>query len=470
MSRFGLPLKYGLTYFSVILLCLIAINILPVINCRDLLFKAKNTSMLNQASLFASSLSALSALQPEEVGKVMALMDDLRLSRVLVTDEAGRIVYDSTDSGAENLGKYALFPEVGLAVSGKNAFRAELSEGAVESRAAMPVLNRNGIIGAVYLYEYDSSQAMLLANLRRNLLRISEIASLAALLVSLLLGYVMSRRTRRIQAGIHAISLGRYEARIRNSGFDELAQIGGEINVLADRLQETEKVRQQFVSDASHELKTPLAAITLLADSIVQNDQMDRAMIREFVYDIGQEAERLTRVTQKLQELTKLGSKARDSRTAVDMCRVAREALKMLRTFAEQRSVTLNSTLTEGCWIYANSDDIHQVIFNLVENAVKYNRPDGEVNVLLYRMEDRAELLVDDTGIGVPEEKLQSIFDRFYRVDEARSGEQSGSGLGLAIVYDAVRKHGGRVTAENRAGGGMRFRVSFPSAERGSGG
>lgn len=393
----------------------------------------------------------------------MELMDDLHLSRVLVTDEAGMIVYDSTDSGSVNLGKYALFPEVGLAVSGKNAFRAKLSDGAVESRAAMPVLNRNGIIGAVFLYEYDTAQAALLANLGRNLLRISEIALLTALLVGMLLGFIMTRRTRRIQAGIHEISLGRYHARIQDNGFDELAQIGGEINILADRLERTEKVRQQFVSDASHELKTPLAAITLLADSIVQNDGMDRAMIREFVYDIGREAERLTRVTQKLQELTKLGSRAREDRSEVDVGRVAREALKMLRTYAEQKSVTLDCTLAEDCRIYANADDIHQIIFNLAENAVKYNRTDGSVNVLLYRSDDIVELLVDDTGIGVPEEKLQSIFDRFYRVDEARSGEQSGSGLGLAIVYDAVRKHGGTVTAENRERGGMRFRVRFPA-------
>ena len=448
-----------------ILLCLLSINILPVLNCRDLLFKSKNSSLLNQASLFASSLSSLSELRPDEVGKVMELMDDLRLSRVLVTDESGMIVYDSTDSGAVNLGKYAMFPEVGLAVSGKDAFRAELSEGAVESRAAMPVMNRNSIIGAVYLYEYDTDQAALLTNLRRNLLRISEIASLAALLVSILLGYIMSRRTRRIQAGIHNISIGRYDTRIQERGVDELTEISAEINVLADRLQETERVRQQFVSDASHELKTPLAAITLLADSIVQNDRMDRAMIREFVYDIGREAERLTRVTQKLQELTKLGSKARESRDNVDLKHVAQEAMKMLRTYAEQRDVTLSSTLSEDCIIYANSDDIHQVIFNLVENAVKYNRPEGSVNVLLFRREDRVELLVDDTGPGVPEEKLQSIFDRFYRVDEARSGEQSGSGLGLAIVRDAVTKHGGTVTAENREVGGMRFRLSFPAAK-----
>ena len=453
-------------YCAVIILCLISINILPVMSCRDLLFRAKNSSLLNQASLFASSLSSLNELQPDEVGKVMALMDDLHLSRVLVTDEGGRVVYDSTDGTAESIGKFALFPEVTLAVSGKNAFRAELTDGVVESRAAMPVMNRSRVIGAVYLYEYDTAQAALVDNLRRNLLRISLVAASAAVLVGVALGYFMSRRTRRIQAGIHEISIGRYDARIQDRGRDELAEIGSEINVLADRLQETERVRQQFVSDASHELKTPLAAITLLADSIVQNDRMDRATVREFVYDIGREAERLTRVTQKLQELTKLGSKAREERTQVDVKRVAQEALKMLRTFAEQHAVRLDSTLADGCFILANADDIHQIIFNLVENAIKYNVEDGSVNVLLFLSEGQVRLIVDDTGEGVPPEKLARIFDRFFRVDEARTGEQSGSGLGLAIVRDAVEKHGGTVTAENRESGGMRFLLSFPAAEK----
>ena len=434
--------------------------------CRDLLFQSKNSSLLNQAALFASSLSALEALQAEEVGSVMERMDELPLSRILVTDEGGRVVYDSAAADGESIGKFALYPEVALAVSGQNAFRAELRDGAVESRAAMPVTDRSRVIGAVYLFEYDTAQAALVDDLRRNLLHISVAAAAAAVLVGLALGCFMSRRTRRIQSGIHEISLGRYSARIPDRGRDELDAIAGEINILADRLEETERVRQRFVSDASHELKTPLAAITLLADSIVQNDRMERATIREFVYDIGREAERLTRVTQKLQELTRLGAKTSGDAVEVDVRRVAQEALKMLRTFAEQKDVTLESTLADGCRILANADDIHQIIFNLVENAIKYNVVGGSVNVLLYTMDRRVELIVDDTGEGVPPEKLEHIFDRFFRVDEARSGEQSGSGLGLAIVWDAVKKHGGTISAENRPSGGMRFHLRFPAAEK----
>lgn len=460
-----MQLKFGLCYLAILLACLIAINILPVARCRDMLLKAKSSSLSNQASLIASSLSSLNELQEEEVQQIMELLGDLQLSRVLVTDEAGRIVYDSTGDPVDSMGKYALFAELLVALEGNNVFYAELKDGAISSRAAMPVLNRSGAIGAVYLFEYDTAQAALVEDLRRSLLQISAIACTGAVLISVLLGYLMSRRIRRILDGIHGIGAGRYDTRIQDHGRDELGQIGTEINRLADRLEQNEGVRTRFVSDASHELKTPLAAITLLTDSIVQNDSMDRATIREFVCDIGQEAARLSRVTQKLQELTRIGSKTRERTGAVDLKRVVTEAMKMLRAFGEGKHVELQSSLSEGCVINANSDDIHEVIFNLAENAIKYNRPGGKVMVLLFPRDGNAELLVDDTGEGVPPEKLEHIFDRFYRVDESRTGEQSGSGLGLSIVRDVVEKHGGTVTAQNRPEGGMRFRVCFPLAE-----
>ncbi len=439
-------------------------NVFPVVKSRDLLFEAKCSSMLNQASLYASSLSSLNVLHAEEVGKVMDLLDDQRLSRVIVTDREQRIVYDNTDLRADNLGALAPEEEVELALAGNNVFFSQMKGGAVSSRVCIPVMSRSSIIGAVFLYEYDTAQAALIESLRRNLLRISMVTAVCALLVGLLLGYLISRRTRSILTGIQGIGAGRYDTRISDHGLDELGEISSEINLLADRLQQVEGMRQRFVSDASHELKTPLAAITLLSDSIVQNDGMDKATVREFVYDIGREAERLARVTQQLQELTKLDSSAREHREDVDLARVTTEAMKMLQTLAEQKDVTLSSTLAEKCVVRANPDDLHQIIFNLVENAIKYNVVGGKVNLLLFRREDMVQLVVDDTGEGVPPEKLSSIFDRFYRVDEARSGEQSGSGLGLSIVHDAVQKYGGTVEASNRREGGMRFQVSFPAA------
>ena len=423
--------------------------------------ESKHSALQNQASLVASSLSPLGELRADEVRKVMELLGDVSLARVLVTDEEARIVYDSVDHTG-TLDKYVLFSEVMLALEGKNVFHARLQGGALASKACIPVVSRSVVIGAVYLYEFDRDQAALVDDLRMNLWRISAAVCVLAILMTLVLGLLMGGRLRTILDGIRSIGAGRLDTRIQLRGRDELKQISSEINALADRLERTEAMRQRFVSDASHELKTPLAAITLLSDSIVQNDGMDRATIREFVYDIGREAERLSRVTQRLLELTRLEKGGRQSREAVDVKAVSAEALKMLRGLAQERDVSLDSRLDENCWIYANADDVHQVVFNLVENAVKYNVRGGKVMVLLFCRDEEVCFVVDDTGEGVPEEKLPFIFDRFFRVDESRTGEQSGSGLGLSIVKDTVMKHGGSVQAENREAGGMRFSVRFP--------
>ena len=440
-------------------------NVLPMMKSRELVFKAKSSAMLSQASLYAATLSSLNELRPGEVQMLMDLMNDGSMNRVIVTDLAAGVVYDYTknETTAEAAPHRVREEDVELALDGNDVFRSELRSGEVNSQACIPVMGSSGILGTVLLYESDTAQAAMIDSLRRNLLRISLVTSVGAVLLGLLLGYVVSRRTRTILAGIRGIGSGRYETRINDHMPDELGELSEEINLLADRLQQTEAVRRRFVSDASHELKTPLAAITLLSDSIVQNDGMDRSTVREFVSDIGREAERLTRITQQMQELTKIGSKKRLLRENVEVRRVVQEAMKMLRPLAEQRNVELTGSLDAGCVISVNPDDLHQVIFNLVENAIKYNVPEGKVNLLLFKKEDTVHLIVDDTGVGVPQDQLDYIFDRFYRVDESRSGEQSGSGLGLAIVHDAVVENGGEIRASNRRECGMRFEVCFPA-------
>lgn len=462
MLQYGLQLKYAVSYFAVILLCLAFINVIPVVRYRDLLFESKSSTMQNQASLIASSLSPLNTLHSDEVQKVMELLDKAGVARVIVTDEEARIVYDSVD-GPSSRGRYVLFSEVILALEGKNVFSAKLRDGALTGKACVPVMTRGNTIGAVYLYEYDAEQAALVTDLQRILERISGAVIAAALLLAVVLSLLMTGRIRSILGAMRSLGEGDYQARSNVHGSDALEQLSREINVLADRLQQTETMRQRFVSDASHELKTPLAAITLLADSIVQTDGMPMPTVREFVYDIGREAERLRRVTQRLLELTRLHNPYEVEQEKVDLLRLTEEVLKMLRPLAQERSVKLESRLDRGCVVMANADELHQVVFNLVENAIKYNVPQGQVLVLLYSLEGEACLLVDDTGIGIPEDKLPHIFDRFYRVDESRTGGDEGSsGLGLSIVKETVEKHGGRVSAQRRESGGMRFSVTLP--------
>ena len=216
------------------------------------------------------------------------------------------------------------------------------------------------------------------------------------------------------------------------------------------------------MSDASHELKTPLASIRLLADSIVHNDNIDAGTMREFVTDIGNEAMRLQRTTEKLLDLSRLDDKVSAPAEPVDLKKVVLDSLTPLRPLAQEKGVALETELEDGCVVLATEDDLFHVVFNLVENAVKYNVPQGSVGIRLQGDERNVSLTVSDTGIGIPEEDRQNIFSRFYRVDKARSREAGGSGLGLSIVHDAVLAHGGSITVGQNHPQGSVFCVTFP--------
>lgn len=192
-------------------------------------------------------------------------------------------------------------------------------------------------------------------------------------------------------------------------GSDELTVLGEEFNDLTERLQTSERKRSQFVSDASHELKTPLASIKLLTDSILQNN-MDMDTVKEFVADIGNEADRLNRMTAKLLSLAKAENPQPQESEIIYMAPTVQRVAKMLRTNASWSGVTFCLELDEDTPVLILEDDLYQIVFNLMENGIKYNLPGGTLTVHLGRQEDNAVLTVSDTGMGIPEDALAHIF------------------------------------------------------------
>jgi len=347
----------------------------------------------------------------------------------------------------------------------KQVFYSTLAGGAFSSRACVPIYSGGEALGAVYLFEYDETQASLLADIQRNLRNISIAIGGAAVVFVFMFSRTLTRRIRGLVRAVRTVRDGDYDYRLTVRGNDELSELGREFNGLTGRLRETEEIRRRFVSDASHELKTPLASIRLLSESIGQNADMDAATMREFALDIEHEAERLQRTTEKLLSLTRLDSDAAVERGRVDVKAAAETVLHMLSPLADGTDITLIPNLSDGAYIYADCDDLYQILFNLVENAIKYNLPGGSVTVTLRRSAGRVLIYIDDTGIGIPEDDMPHIFSRFYRVDKARSREAGGSGLGLSIVRDAVLLHGGTIEVSRRNGGGTRFTLCFDSYE-----
>ena len=428
-----------------------------------MVYATKQSALQSQGSVISSSLAALEVLTPESVEQVMELLDVSPVTRMLVTDQAGRILYD-TDQDDSAVGRYGLLSGVGAALDGYAQFTCAYSyaRGAFASRSATPVVSGGNIVGAVYLYDYDTEQGDIIAGLRDNLLNMSLLFGLAGLIIIVVLSSTLTGRIKRLSAAMDVVRGGNYSHRIPVEGRDELSELSEEFNVLTGRLESTEELRRRFVSDASHELRTPLAAIRLLSDSITQSDDMDTATMREFALDIGSEADRLQRITEKLMTLTKLDAGVADrEREPVDM-----RTLHLLAPLAETQNVTLVTELGEGCVVLASADDLYQIIFNLAENGIKYNVPGGSVTLSLKAAGNKALLTVADTGIGIPEEDRENVFDRFYRVDKARSRASGGSGLGLAIVHDAVVANGGEIWVAPRAGRGTVFSVAFPLWEK----
>ena len=457
----SIRVRFLLTYVSLIAVVVVILNTYPLSISRDLVFASKKTALQNQAGQIGTSVEALESLTTDTVGQVMAMLETNGISEVRIVNSDWETLYQSSsqDSAADEDNARSLLTQ---ALAGNDVFRSVFRGGAFSSSASVPVLSKGSVVAAVYVFEYDADEGTIILGLQNDLRKFSVALTVLALFLSFVYSKTLTHRITKVLDAIKTVREGEYTYRISVTGHDELAQLSEEFNSLTDRLQSTEEIRRRFVADASHELKTPLASIILLSDSILQSEQIDPGTMREFVGDIKGEAERLTRTTGKLLDLTKLDNNIATVRAPVDFSSVCEKAVHMLQPLADSKGVKVACGCTGECTVLASDDDLYQIVLNLVENAIKYNREGGRVDVSLKNNDGLVTLTVDDTGVGVPSQDLPYIFDRFYRVDKARSREAGGSGLGLSIVKSTAEKHGGEIRAERREEGGMRFSVTFP--------
>lgn len=462
-----LQTKFGLSYILIIVAVLIVLNSYPLLVSENMMFRSKKASLSGSVKVVESALSGMAELTEDSVSQALNGVVEVGASRVLVTDTAGRVLYD-TREGNSAVGLYAFYTEIVQALRGYDAFYCAYDSAAFLSRAASPVVYRNQTVGAVYAYEYDTEQANLLRSFQNTLAKISVVVAVAVALLSLLLSRRLTGQISDLLLSIRKVREGAYSHRAAVNGDDEIAQIAVEFNQLTDRLQTTENARRRFVSDASHELKTPLAGIRLLTDSILQTDNMDGDTTREFVGDIGEEAQRLTRITENLLRLTRLDGNVTDKPYVVAVTPVLERVARMLELVAQERQIALTYESCPAAQVLATEDDLHQILYNLMENGIKYSGEQGFVHTCVTVADDRVRIAVADNGIGIPDEDMEHIFERFYRVDKMRSRAMGGTGLGLSIVRDTVERRGGTITVAHREGGnGTVFTVCLPLAEGG---
>lgn len=295
-------------------------------------------------------------------------------------------------------------------------------------------------------------------NFRAALFESLGYATLAATIAAVLVGFIFSRRIISplldMMKASRRISDGHYDERVQTVGNDELAQLASDFNHMAKKLEETESMRRRLIGDVSHELRTPLTAIKGSMEGLIDGVLPST---NETYEQIHQEASRLGRLVDDLQELSRVEARAYplDIRL-LDVSTLIQTVAKRLQRPFDEKRITLNLDLpAQPEQILADEDRIIQVLTNLTANALQYTPASGNVTIKARAEDGMVHFSVQDTGVGIPAEHLEHIFDRFYRVDKSRSRQAGGgSGIGLTIAKHFVETHGGRIWVES-AGEGM---------------
>jgi heavy metal sensor kinase len=245
---------------------------------------------------------------------------------------------------------------------------------------------------------------------------------------------------------------------------DELERLSLALNRMMERLDSSFRYSRRFVADASHELRTPLTVLQGELESLVQQPGLS-AEWRERAGSALEEVGRLSRIVEGLFAISRLdaGEAAADW-APLDLAQLAASTADQMSLLAEDKSISLKCETPQEVWVEGDKFRLKQVVVNLLDNAIKYTPGGGSVALRVGAADGRAVLEVADSGIGIPSSALPRVFDRFYRVDTARSREQGGAGLGLAIVKSICAAHQGSVAATSRPGEGSRFRVELPLA------
>ncbi len=299
--------------------------------------------------------------------------------------------------------------------------------------------------------------------LSRRAQTLEAIIILIILVFAAFVSIMLLRPFDRITTAINEVKAGYTDLPVVGANFLETEQIINAFNALLKRMKVLDDSRQEFVSNVSHELKTPITSMKVLADSLLAMDEVPNEVYRDFMADIVAEIDREDKIINDLLSLVKMDKKASGlTITSVDVVNLTEVVLKRLRPIARKRNIEL--TLESNRAITAEIDEvkISLVIMNLVENAIKYNKEEGWVRVELDADHQFFYVKVEDSGFGIPEESLDHIYERFYRVDKSRSREIGGTGLGLAIARNAVLMHRGSIDVKSVVDEGTTFTVKIP--------
>lgn len=406
--------------------------------------------------------------------------------RIIIVDSDYKIVKD-TYTIEQN--KYMMSTEVHDIMQGKNSSHYELIDQNQYAEIMVPILDSATVTSTIEKSGSSASRMAANANEVKKakgvIICIVSIHDLTetdsymqaqgrllyalfifvALLISLFMAYLIPRPLKQLNRRLKQVSEGHLDEKIELESSTEITDLTDTLNQILSKIQVLENSRQEFVSNVSHELKTPITSMKVLADSLLAQEDVPAEMYREFMTDIAGEIDRENKIITDLLTLVRLDKQAEDLNIeTVNINELLELLLKRIRPIAAKRNIEIVFESMREVLAEVDEVKLSLAFTNLIENAVKYNIDDGWVRVTLDADHRFFYVKVSDSGIGIPEESQKQVFERFYRVDKSHSREIGGTGLGLAITRNAILMHKGAINLYSRPGEGTTFTVRIPLA------
>lgn len=390
-------------------------------------------------------------------------ISNLYEGRIMIINKSCKVIRDTYGISE---GKTIISQEVIKCFHGENVSHYDKDNGFIEMTIPIVSTGTDGkanIVGVMLASVSNETIVLMMEVMNRNAVTVEVLMIMGIVVTSLLLSGLLTQPFKRVSAEIRKVKEGISEKAISVPDYVETVHIIDAFNDLLGRMNALNASRQEFVANVSHELKTPMTSLKVLADSLLAQTDVPAELYREFMTDMVSEIDRENRIITDLLSLVKMDKTAKEMNVvALSVNDLAELIMKRLRPIARKKDVEV--VFESNRTVIAEVDEVKMtlVITNLVENAIKYNKEHGSVKVVLDADHQSFMLEVSDTGMGISEEDLPRIFERFYRADKSHSREMGGTGLGLSITRSAVLLHHGSITVTSTLGEGTRFLVKIP--------
>ncbi len=391
-----------------------------------------------------------------EVREIAEIYD----GRIIIIDDNLRIIKDTYNL---EVGKTLISSEVVKCFySAESIYTNELGD---YIQITMPIVSSDTLtVKGVLVMSFSKKNINLISSKVSNNIRMLMVAiSLVIILIAILYSIFVTWPLKKLNKNIDEISNGKMEEAEGIRGYEEVQSMADSFNTMLDVIKSQDESRQEFVSNVSHELKTPLASVKVLSDSLLTQDDIPVELYKEFLGDINNEIERMTDIVNDLLSMVRLEKNNPNMTiTNININELIEKLLKRFRPIASSRKIELIYESFRPVQADVDEVKISIAINNLFENAIKYNFDGGWVKVALNADHKFFYINVGDSGVGIPEELQDKIFERFYRVDKARSRETGGTGLGLAITRKIILLHNGTIKVYSKEKEGTTFTIRIP--------